>query len=394
MPTCVERDSNLRRLQMFLAGYALNLDLIAKVIFALLPVKTGLVLSLDRTNWKFGEVNINILMLGVTYKGVAFPLLFTMLDKRGNSNWKERTRLIDRFIRLFGAECIDSLVADREFVGKEWVEYLNNRRIRYYLWIKQNFWLRNPKSCQDVRAWHLFHGLKLGQERVFDKLFLLKGEYVYISGALLKNSDGVPELQILICYNRPEEAVATYKQRWQIETCFRAMKSSGFNIEDTRLRDIDRIARLTAMVCIALAWAYLVGEHKDINVKAIRILKHGKRAKSLIKYGLEEIANVLLRPLYKPKFMCSIFCSYLNHCHNYHGELMWEGVDLYMDNRWYGREFCVKWVIGDSLNKLTQIDKLRPVINKIIRKAGFHSFAFGVKPNDTTVTTCLPPILD
>ncbi len=69
MPTCVERDSNLRRLQRFLAGYALNLDLIAKVIFALLPVKTGLVLSLDRTNWKFGEVNINILMLGVTYKG-------------------------------------------------------------------------------------------------------------------------------------------------------------------------------------------------------------------------------------------------------------------------------------------------------------------------------------
>lgn len=309
MPTCVERDSNLRRLQRFLAGYALNLDLIAKVIFALLPVKTGLVLSLDRTNWKFGEVNINILMLGVTYKGVAFPLLFTMLDKRGNSNWKERTWLIDRFIRLFGAECIDSLVADREFVGKEWVEYLNNRRIRYYLRIKQNFWLRNPKSCQDVRAWHLFHGLKLGQERVYDKLFLLKGEYVYISGALLKNSDGVPELQILICYNRPEEAVATYKQRWQIETCFRAMKSSGFNIEDTHLRDINRIARLTAMVCIALAWAYLVGEHKDINVKAIRILKHGKRAKSLIKYGLEEIANVLLRPLYKPKFDVFKFLS-------------------------------------------------------------------------------------
>ena len=47
----------------------------------------------------------------------------------------------------------------------------------------------------------------------------------------------MPELQILICYNRPEDAVATYRQRWQIETCFRAMKSSGFNIEDTHLRD-------------------------------------------------------------------------------------------------------------------------------------------------------------
>ena len=230
MPTSVERDSNPRRVQRLLAGYALNLVLVSKVIFALLPVKTGLVLSLDRTKWKFGEVNFNILMLGVTNKGVAFPLLFTRPDKRGNSNRQERTRLIDRFIRLFGAEYIDSLVADREFVGKEWVGYLNNRRISYFQHIKQNFWLRNPKSSEDVSAWHLFHGLKLGQERVYDKLFLLKGEYVCIAGALLKNSDGVPELQILICYNRPETAVATYKQRRQIETCFRAMKSSGFNI--------------------------------------------------------------------------------------------------------------------------------------------------------------------
>lgn len=309
MPTSVERDSNLRRLQRFLALYPLQLDLIARVIFALLPVKTGLVLTMDRTNWKFGEVNINILMLGVTHKGIAYPLLFSMLDKRGNSNWQERTKLIDRFIRLFGKECIDSLVADREFVGKEWVEYLDNMRIRYYLRIKQNFWLRNPKSCEDVRAWHLFHGLKLGQERHYDKLFLLKGEYVYIAGALLKNSDGVPELQILICYNKPENAVTTYKLRWQIETCFRAMKTAGFNMEDTHLRDIERIARLTAVVCIALVWAYLVGEHKDLNIKAIKILKHGRRAKSLVKYGLEEISNVLLRPLYIPKFDVFKFLS-------------------------------------------------------------------------------------
>ena len=48
------------------------------------------------------------------------------------------------------------------------------------------------------------------------------------------------------------------------------MKSSGFNIEDTHLRDTERIARLLAMVCIALVWAYLVGEHKDENVEAYK----------------------------------------------------------------------------------------------------------------------------
>ena len=106
------------------------------------------------------------------------------------------------------------------------------------------------------------------------------------------------------------------------------MKSSGFNIEDSHLRDINRIARLTAMVCIALAWAYLVGEHKDINVKAIRILKHGKRAKSLIKYGLEEIANVLLRPLYKPIFDVFIFlsCTYLHFTNNMDCLSVWNRI--------------------------------------------------------------------
>lgn len=50
MPTSVERDSNMRRLQRFFAKYALNLDLIARMIFSLLPVGKEVVLSMDRTN--------------------------------------------------------------------------------------------------------------------------------------------------------------------------------------------------------------------------------------------------------------------------------------------------------------------------------------------------------
>ena len=91
MPFEVGRDSNMRRrLKRFLAKYTLNLDLIARMIFSLLPVKSELVLSMDRTNWKFEQTNINILMLGITYKGITFPLIFKLMDKRGNSNQKER----------------------------------------------------------------------------------------------------------------------------------------------------------------------------------------------------------------------------------------------------------------------------------------------------------------
>jgi len=47
---------------------------------------------------------------------------------------------------------------------------------------------------------------------------------------------------------------------------------------------------------VAFAWAYVVGIFADQNLKPIRILANGKRAKSLFKYGLEIIAHVLLNP--------------------------------------------------------------------------------------------------
>ena len=120
--TPVNSDSSLRRIQRFIASYSLDSDLIARLVFSLLPRQDRVKLTIDRTNWKFGQTDINIFMLGIVYKGVAFPLLFTMLDKRGNSNSKERIELINRFIRLFGKEVIESIVAYREFIGGQWLE--------------------------------------------------------------------------------------------------------------------------------------------------------------------------------------------------------------------------------------------------------------------------------
>jgi len=78
-------------------------------------------------------------MLGVAYKNVAFPLCFRMLDKRGNSNTGERIALIRDFIAWFGRDRIDCLLADREFVGEEWLGFLNRENIRYPVRISQQF---------------------------------------------------------------------------------------------------------------------------------------------------------------------------------------------------------------------------------------------------------------
>ena len=60
---------------------------------------------------------------------------------------------------------------------------------------------------------------------------------------------------------------------------------------------------------VAFAWAYIAGVFADKNIKQIKILKHGKRAKSLFKYGLEIIASILLNPWTKIKLNIFKFLS-------------------------------------------------------------------------------------
>ena len=97
------------------------------------------ILSTDRTEWSFGQTRFNILMLGVVHDGVAYPLVWTMLDKKGNSNSNERMDLLDRFRQIFPDAKIAYLSGDREFVGKEWLTYLLieptiSFRLRIRLW--------------------------------------------------------------------------------------------------------------------------------------------------------------------------------------------------------------------------------------------------------------------
>lgn len=291
--TQVNPGSSLRRIQRFIASYSLDSDLIARLIFNLLPKQDKLILSIDRTNWKFGQTNINIFMLGVVYKGVAFPLLFTMLGKRGNSNSKERIELVNKFIRLFGKDVIESIVADREFVGKQWLEFLNRNRIRYYIRIRNNFKVFLPHKNKEIKASHLFNRFRANEFVYYNKIVRINGQLCYLSGCKLNSSNTKQDFLIIVSFNKPEKAQQDYKKRWQIEMCFKAMKSSGFDIENTHLQDIDRIEKLILLIMIAFVWCYKIGIYLH-QIKPITIKKHGRKAKSIFKYGLNLLANFLL----------------------------------------------------------------------------------------------------
>jgi len=83
------------------------------------------------------------------------------------------------------------------------------------------------------------------------QIYRVNGQLCYLSASKIKNKAKVPELQIIISFNKPENAQKRYKERWQIETTFWALKSSGFNIEKTHLTDLDRLAKLFSIVMLA-----------------------------------------------------------------------------------------------------------------------------------------------
>lgn len=289
----VKTESNLRRIQRFFAEFIIDEDQVAKLIFSLLPSEPPYRLSLDRTNWKFGKTDINILMISICYHGVAIPLLWSMLPKRGNSNSHERKALILRYIQLFGTADIECLIADREFIGADWISDLIGRKIPFYIRIRENMWINVPGKGEKKAYW-LFNSLPLNTAYHCRKIVLIDNVYVYLSGLKTFNQDNKIEFVIIASYYFDLTALTVYKDRWQIETMFKALKSSGFNMEDTHLTDLNRISKLLSILCIAFIWAYRTGIYRHNFLEPIKLKKHGRKAYSFFKYGLIFIAHALL----------------------------------------------------------------------------------------------------
>lgn len=301
-------NSSLRRIQRFIAEFNLDLDLIAILIYSLLPHDPPYSLAMDRTNWKFGQTNINFLVIAIVYDGVAFPILFKLLPKFGNSSTKERINLMNHYINLFGKDSIKFFLADREFIGEKWMKYLNKNKIKYHVRIRNNFIAFNKKNQRKFNVSRLFSHLKCNQSDYYRHAFYIGNQKCFISGSLAKSKEGKPELQIIVSFESQDLAQNTYKQRWQIETAFRALKSSGFNIEDTHLKDPERIEKLLSLVLIAYTWAYKTGIFLN-KIAPITIKKHKRRAKSLFKYGLDYLANQIFSNNLENYKICCNFLS-------------------------------------------------------------------------------------
>lgn len=265
----------------------------------------ALYLSMDRTNWRWGKRDINILMLSIVYKGIAIPLFWTLLAKRGNSDTKERIEIIQRFIIQFGKSMIAGILADREFVGDNWFAWLLIEKISFCIRIKNNVITTNARGLE-VSIDALFYDLKPGEQRVIQDLRKLWKQKVYLSA--LRLADG--ELLIVATDHLMDKPIQHYALRWEIETLFSCLKGRGFNFEDTRMTQPERIEKLLVLLSLAFCWAHKTGEWRHTQ-KAIKIKKHGRKSTSYFRYGLDLLRDAAFNSCQRMHRFASNILSFL-----------------------------------------------------------------------------------
>lgn len=145
-PLPITYESRRRHLQRFLLLPSLSVPLlwfplIKYILKTQIPLKSRVVVPLDRTQWKTN----NLLMVSVIWKKRAFPLYWQFLQKAGSSNLYEQIAVIRPVIKLLkGYEVV--IIGDREFRSVELAYWLKTKKVKFALRQKQDTYIRQQSD--------------------------------------------------------------------------------------------------------------------------------------------------------------------------------------------------------------------------------------------------------
>ena len=234
-------------------------------------------------------------MLSIDCLGVGIPILWSMLDNNGgSSSTTARKELINNFIEIFGSDVIESLLGDREFIGDNWLKFLNDNDIKFYIRIKSNLTIGRSDG-ELVTANHLVKKLQNEEFIVLKGLRHLGKKYLgpKVKIAARRNDKG--ELMIIATNDDANIALKMYSNRWSIECLFASLKTRGFNFENTHLVHLNRIEKLLALLAITFTLCHVLGIWRN-EIEPIKIKKHQRKSKSLFRHGLDFLRKLLFNP--------------------------------------------------------------------------------------------------
>ena len=292
-------DSKIRRLQRFFQHQDLDYVAIGKLILSLFNLSTPLTLTLDRTDWMYGKAPINILVLGVLIGDMSVPIAFSLLNKKGNSNTMERAFLIKVLLKIIPTSRIDCLLADREFIGKDWFRLLIKQGIPFAIRIKSSTKMKDPRTGKMTTVGQYYRSVRRG-DYVIETQIWEQNTYLMFK----KQGKSLPNAVFLAVSTKNIRTswIKKYRKRWSIERMFLSLKTHGFNLEQTHLTKPDRLRKLIAVMAIAFAVCCRIGKFLN-EIIPIPIKTHGRRLYSIFTYGLIRIKEQLSKPMNYNRFL-------------------------------------------------------------------------------------------
>lgn len=283
--------STYRRFQRFFQYVRLRRDWAAPIVAELAGLRASNTwyLALDRTQWRIGGHEVNFLVLAAVTRRFRVPLMWTMVRGRGNSETRQRIALMRRYLRLFGASNIRMLLADREFIGHAWTDFLCENNIPFAIRLRENLRITTDEGHElrlDARLHWRRRGKTLtgwpgaGNSRARHRLGF----------AAKPLKDG--EWLVVATNAGPRKALDAYARRWAIECLFGDTKTRGLNLEDTRLTDQDKLALLMSLVALAVAWAARTAKNA-LGTLWPKRKAHGYLGKSWFRTGFDLIRRLL-----------------------------------------------------------------------------------------------------
>ena len=191
-------------------------------------------------------------------------------------------QLVFRLLKALPACRWKGLVADREFIGRDWFRFLRQHGIRRAIRIKKN------ALIDDLRADTWFNDVQHG-------VFHCLAEKAYVYGEMMQvvaTRSPLGDLVIIATDFGIWETWELYRRRWSVECTFGSLKTRGFDLERTGITQPARLERLFGLVILAWVGCLRIGVWLEVS-KPIVVKVHGRKAMSLVRYGAEHLANVL-----------------------------------------------------------------------------------------------------
>jgi hypothetical protein len=248
-----------------------------KMIFTLLKehkiIKNGdkIPIKIDFTT---SEDNFLILCASIIVADKAIPIFFTMRRYPVRKDMIDQKRMERAFLKclknFLSQKYHYIIVADRGFGNERIVNYCEEFGYEYLLRITSSIKIEHEKNevlLSEIKGNKSFVARIIAWKRNI-KFFVAEkdGQSWY----LITNIPDISHTQ----------AVDMYKKRFKIEKTFQDLKSSGFDIENLKIKKYDRFKRMAFCSVIAYSLMILTGDF--INKKVISLKKNSPTFLELI----------------------------------------------------------------------------------------------------------------